>query len=182
VLGPSLGGLLSRPCAPDGLLAHAGACSRDDALLRRLPYFLPCVACAAFCAVAGVLAWVMPETMAPRAAKAAAAVVPTHAAQQGGAAKGGEYEPLSADAEEGDTAPLLPLRATGGDVEMLPLPGGSPRGPRGAPPPPPQPEPPDATLPDKRWFRNEQCVLTLLGYGMACCLHGCAFAFVGSVY
>ncbi len=182
MLGPSLGGLLSRPCAPDGLLAHAGACSRDDALLRRLPYFLPCVACAAFCGIAGVLAWVMPETMAPRAAKVAAAVVPTHAAQQGGAAKGGEYEPLSADAEEGDTAPLLPLRATGGDVEMLPLPGGSPRGPRGAPPPPPQPEPPDATLPDKRWFRNEQCVLTLLGYGMACWLRVCAFAFVGSVY
>jgi hypothetical protein len=167
VVGPSLGGLLSRPCAPGGLLAGTAACTRTDAPLRHLPYLLPCSACAAFCAVAGLLAWRMPETMAPRA--------PAGAPKGKGAAapnapppplKGGEYEPLSVDAEEGDMAPLLQQRCVDGkDVELLPVAESRADAGSAAPASQPQPEAADAAPAGKRWFRNQQCVLTLLGYG-----------------
>lgn len=169
MVGPSLGGLLSRPCAPGGLLAGAAACTRTDAPLRHLPYLLPCSACAAFCAVAGLLAWRMPETMAPRspagAQKANGAAAPLAPPL---ALKGGEYEPLSADAEEGDVAPLLPQRcADGKDVELLPVADAQHDAASAAPVSQPQqpPQAGDAALGGKRWFRNQQCVLTLLGYG-----------------
>ena len=167
MVGPSLGGLLSRPCTPGGLLAGAAACTRPDAPLHRLPYLLPCSACAAFCVAAGVLAWLMPETMAPRA--------PAGAQKGKGTAvplspppplKGGEYEPLSADAEEGDMAPLLLQRcADGKDVELLPVAEVQREAASAAPASQPQPQAGDAALAGKRWFRNQQCVLTLFGYG-----------------
>ena len=167
VLGPALGGLLSRPCVPGGLLAGAAACTRERAPLRHLPYLLPCSACAAFCAVAGLLAWRMPETMAPRApagAQKGKGTAAPHAPPP--PLKGGEYEPLSVEAEEGDMMPLLPLRcADGKDVELLTVTETRQDAASAAPTQHPQPGAADAALAGTRWFRNQQCVLTLLGYG-----------------
>lgn len=158
VLGPSLGGMLSRPCAPGGLFAASKACAADNAPLRHLPYLLPCVACSAFCAAAGVLSWCMPETMAPRAPAAAASAGARPPRALPAPLKGGEYEPLSAEAEEGEQAALLPrFSAAGSGVELLQV--ASAAGEREPPPPPPEP------VAATRWYRDEQCVLTLLGYG-----------------
>ena len=63
-------------------------------------------------------------------------------------------------------APLLPQRCVDGkDVELLPVAESRADAGSGAPASQPQPEAADAAPAGKRWFRNQQCVLTLLGYG-----------------
>lgn len=70
VLGPAAGGLLSRPCAPGGLLGPAASLCLPGAPLHGRPYLLPCGFAAALCAVSGMLAHRLPETLRRREASA----------------------------------------------------------------------------------------------------------------
>jgi MFS family permease len=68
VLGPALGGVLSRPCAPGGLLGAASALCLPGGPLHGRPYVLPCFVSAALCATSAALAVRLPETLRRRCA------------------------------------------------------------------------------------------------------------------
>lgn len=53
VLGPTLGGMLARPCSAEGLLGPDSTSCCETCLLARFPYALACVTGAAFLAVSG---------------------------------------------------------------------------------------------------------------------------------
>jgi MFS family permease len=136
ILGPVLGGLLSRPCREGGVLAGAASCV-PGSILGRQPYLLPCLTSSLMCAIAGALSLKLPETM-----RKATSQKP--AQQQPCLVGDGEEQPLLLEVEMQDAAP------TPGPDASPPL--GSDAAPAVAAP---------TTV---RWFRDSQCVLCLLGY------------------
>ena len=138
ILGPVLGGLLSRPCRGGGVLFGAASCA-PGSVLERQPYLLPCLTCSLMCALAGTLSLRLPETM--RKGTDAARPAPVREPCVVG---DGEEQPMLLEVEMQQTAPP-------------PDPDASPVAAASAPAPAPPPV---------RWFRDRQCVLCLLGYAL----------------
>ena len=136
ILGPVLGGLLSRPCREGGVLFGAASCA-PGSVLERQPYLLPCLTCSLMCALAGTLSLRLPETM--RKGTDAARPAPVREPCVMG---DGEEQPMLLEVEMQQTAPPP-------DTDASPVAAAS------APAPPPV-----------RWFRDRQCVLCLLGYAL----------------
>ena len=135
ILGPVLGGLLSRPCREGGVLAGAASC-HPGSILDRQPYFLPCLTCSLMCALAGALSLKLPETMRK--------ATPQKPAQQPCVVGDGEEQPLLLEVEMQNTPDVLPAVAApplDSDASSL-----------------------VAAPTTVRWFRDTQCVLCLLGY------------------
>lgn len=148
VAGPAIGGLLSRPCVEGGLLAGSLICVPGGLLTSR-PYFIPCLVSSLLCAASGVLAWRLEETLGLQWK----APVQQRAHPEGCTE---EVAPLLSDEVE--------LREQNGErrehdehlSEALSV----------------VQEAIHAPAPPVRWFRDRQCVLCLLGYGL------CAFIFI----
>ena len=136
VLGPALGGLLSRPCREGGLLFGATSCS-PGSILSRMPYILPCLFCSFLCGLAGCLSLRLPETI--------------HRPGQ---------PPIDAPprcVDDAEDVPLLQPQSTS-ELELQ-----SSSATPDVLPPVEQPTLPPTPV---RWFRDRQCVLCLLGYAL----------------
>ena len=146
VAGPAIGGLLSRPCVLGGGLYDTVFCAPGGLLTSR-PYFMPCLVSSLLCAASGVLAWRLQETLGMQG-KAPV----QHRANPEGCTH--ENAPLLGD--EVELREQTGERREHGESEAFPV----------------VQEAIPSPAPPVRWFRDQQCVLCLLGYGL------CAFIFI----
>ncbi|KAK3237702.1 hypothetical protein CYMTET_52239 [Cymbomonas tetramitiformis] len=149
VLGPLIGGSLSKPCSAEGLLLDTFLCP-EGALFARFPYLLPCLVAAAVNFLAAALSvCLLPETLAKKS-------------------EGSAYQQLALAEEKDDLEPIeIELGKMRTDVAEGndPLPQDMSANPNTKVS---SREEVDLDLEEgiREWYRDRQCILCLCGYGI----------------